>query len=66
MTEAADPCTRTAFHGRTCIARLAEGWVTPLDLCAPCMRAFMDALDRAEAGLSWSEVYVKQAAEVAP
>lgn len=49
----------------TCIEALAEGWIGAPDLCRPCTRAFMAALDGIDKPLKWHPNYLERA-EVTP
>lgn len=45
----------------TCIPRLAAGWIEVGDLCSVCTSEFMDALDRIDGPLVWSEGFQRRA-----
>jgi hypothetical protein len=50
---------------QTCFEALAGGWIGAPDLCAPCTRAFMTALDGIGKPLTWHPAYVERATEAA-
>lgn len=55
-------CRKQYEHsGRSCIRRLANGWLTQSDLCPACTRRFMAALDTLGEPLDWHEAYVQRA-----
>jgi hypothetical protein len=56
------PCSRRIV-GKTCIESLADGGNTPQDLCPPCTRAFMAALDGITGPLRWHPAFHERAAE---
>lgn len=45
-----------------CLEYLADGWITPADLCPACTRAFMAALDGIAGPLPWHRDYRERAA----
>ena len=45
----------------TCIERLADGWCLPSDLCTPCTRAFMAALDGIAGPMVWHPNFTERA-----
>ncbi|EFL09965.1 predicted protein [Streptomyces sp. AA4] len=45
----------------SCIESLAEGSITAEDLCPPCTRSFMAALDGITGPLAWSRGYRQRA-----
>jgi hypothetical protein len=50
----AQECTgRTTMAHSSCVARLADGWIVPSDLCPSCTRAFMAAMDGIAGSLTW-------------
>lgn len=53
---------RDRFAGRSCVQRLANGWIGAGDLCGPCTRRFMTALDGLGEPLDWHDGYVQRAA----
>jgi len=60
--QSSQPCTNG--RPRSCIVRLAEGWILTSDLCGPCTSRFMVALERIEGtDLAWHESYLERAEE---
>lgn len=57
----APSCEKPGSRWSTCLAYLADGWITPSDLCPACIRAFMVALDGIAGPLTWHPGYRKQA-----
>ena len=48
-------CARELNGRQPCLPALADGWITPQDLCAACTCRFMAALDEAHGDpLPWS------------
>ncbi len=58
----AKPCTGLSAPRLTCIQRLADGWITPSDLCPRCTKLFMAGLGKiSPEPLIWHPNFVKRA-----
>lgn len=57
-----EACARstTRLHG-WCIPDMTDGWINPADLCPPCTRVFMQALDGIAGPLVWHSDYAERA-----
>lgn len=60
----APECTKPGATWSTCLAYMADGWISPSDLCPACTVAFMAALDGIAGPLAWHRGYRERAAEV--
>lgn len=61
MTTSRCPRTAETTGGLTCVEALADGWITPQDLCPACTRAYMKALDTISGPLLWHENFHRRA-----
>ena len=54
-------CEKRSTTWGTCLAKLADGWIGPPDLCPACTRAFMAALDSVAGSLQWHRGFRERA-----